>query len=188
MKQTLITATLYTLITAVVLGLGYPLLTVSVARTLFPAEAAGQLLTTNGTVAGSAILGQLFTGPNYFHGRPSAAGTGYDAANSSGSNLAPTSKTLIDRVAQSVAAEKSSAPIPVDLVTTSASGLDPDITPAAAEYQAARVARARGLDLSTIHNLIAQETVGRQFGFLGEPRVPVLALNRALDGLGRSRK
>ena len=181
MKQTLITATLYTLITAVVLGLGYPLLTLAIAHTLFPAEANGQLLTTNGAVAGSQILGQPFTGPNYFHSRPSNAGSGYDAANSSGSNLAPTSKALIDRVNQSTANQTS--PVPVDLVTTSASGLDPDITPAAAEYQSPRIAQVRHLPLAQVRTLIAQHTVGRQFGLLGEPRVPVLPLNRALDAL-----
>jgi K+-transporting ATPase ATPase C chain len=186
MKQTLITATLYTLITAIVLGLGYPLLTLAIAHTLFPAEANGQLLTTNGTVAGSQLIGQAFTGPTYFHSRPSNAGTGYDAANSSGSNLAPTSKALVDRVNQSTAS--AATPVPVDLVTTSASGLDPDITPAAADYQAPRIAQARHLPLAQVRTLIAQHTLGRQFGFLGEARVPVLPLNRALDALTAAQK
>jgi K+-transporting ATPase ATPase C chain len=186
MKQTLITATLYTLITAIVLGLGYPFLTLAIARTFFPTEAAGQLLTTNGAHTGSAMLGQPFTGPTYFHSRPSNAGAGYDAANSSGSNLAPTGKALIDRVNQSTAS--ATTPVPVDLVTTSASGLDPDITPAAADYQAPRIAQARHLPLTQVRALIAQHTLPRQFGFLGEPRVPVLPLNRALDALAAAQK
>ncbi len=185
MKQTLITATLYTLITAVVLGIGYPLLMLGIAQTFFRSQADGQLILDNGKLVGSKLIGQAFTGAAYFHSRPSAAGTGYDAANSSGSNLGPTSKALRDRVAQTVAGEKSAAPVPVDMVTTSGSGLDPDITVAAAEYQAARVARMRQVSESAVRRLIAQDTVGRQFGFLGEPRVPVLLLNRDLDLMSR---
>jgi K+-transporting ATPase ATPase C chain len=188
MKQTLITATLYTLITALVLGIGYPLMVLGVAHTFFRTQAEGELLRDGDKLTGSKLIGQPFTGPSYFHSRPSAAGNGYDAANSSGSNLAPTNKALIDRVNQSAAAEKSETPVPVDLVTTSASGLDPDITVAAAEFQAARVAKARGLDESAVRGLIAKDTVARQFGFLGEPRVPVLLLNRNLDALRPVRK
>ncbi len=188
MKQTLITATLYTLITTIVLGLGYPLLMLGIAHTFFRSEAEGQLITQDGKLAGSKLIGQPFTGPTYFHSRPSAAGAGYDAANSSGSNLGPSSKALVDRVNQAAAAEKSKAPVPVDLVTTSGSGLDPDITVAAANYQAARVAQARGLETGAVEKLIARDTVGRQFGFFGEPRVPVLVLNRDLDALSGARK
>jgi len=183
MKQTIITATLYTLITAVVLGLGYPLLMLGIAHTFFRGQADGQLIVETNKLAGSKIIGQPFTGPNYFHSRPSSAGAGYDAANSSGSNLAASSKALIDRVNQSAAAEKRETPVPVDLVTTSGSGLDPDITLAAALYQASRVAKARGLDESAVQKLIARDTVARQFGFFGEPRVPVLLLNRDLDAV-----
>ena len=134
MKRQLITAILYTLVTAVLLGLVYPLAITGIAHLLFRDKADGQLITRNGVVVGSRLIGQPFTGPGYFHSRPSAAGTGYDAGASSGSNLGPSNKALIDRVAASVKAESvGSAPVPVDLVTTSASGLDPDISPAAAE-------------------------------------------------------
>ena len=186
-KQTLITATLYTLITALVLGIGYPLLMLGIAHTFFRGQADGQLIVQDGKLVGSKLIGQPFTGPTYFHSRPSAAGTGYDAANSSGSNLAPSSKALIDRVTQAVAGEKSATPVPVDLVTESGSGLDPDITPAAAYYQAARVAKARGLTESTVRGQIEQHMTGRQFGFFGEPRVSVLLLNRDLDKLSSGR-
>jgi K+-transporting ATPase ATPase C chain len=188
MKQTLITATLYTLITAVVLGLGYPMLMLGIAHTFFRSQADGQLIASEGKLIGSRLIGQPFTGPNYFHSRPSSAGTGYDAANSSGSNLGASSKALVDRVNQAAAAEKSSAPVPVDLVTTSGSGLDPDITVAAALYQAGRVAQARGLSEPAVRRLIAQDTEERQFGFFGEPRVPVLVLNRDLDALSAGHK
>ncbi len=178
MKKTIITATLYTLITAVILGIGYPLLITGLARLAFHRQAEGQLLTApDGTLIGSRIIGQPFTGPGFFHSRPSAAGTGYDAGSSSGSNLAPTNKTLIDRVNTAAAG---STPVPVDLVTTSASGLDPDITPAAAQYQIARVAQERHLPEATVRQLVATHTLPRQFGLLGEPRVNVLELNLAL--------
>ena len=181
MKKHLLTATLYTLITAVVLGLAYPVAITALAHILFRNQADGQLLTANGTITGSKLIGQPFTGSKYFHSRPSNAGTGYDAANSSGSNLAPTSKALADRVRASVAAEQAATPVPIDLVTASASGLDPDISPAAALYQIPRVAAARHLSPEALQNLVAAHTTQRQFGLLGEPRVNVLDLNLALD-------
>ena len=176
------TAILYTIVSAVFLGLGYPLAMTALAQWLFPKQANGSLLVRDGKVIGSQLIGQSFTGPTYFHSRPSAAGSGYDAANSSGSNLAPTNSALITRVEQSVAAEQvGSAKVPIDLVTASGSGLDPDITPAAAYYQAQRVAQARHLPLSTMKALIASHITPRQFGLLGEERVNVLELNLALD-------
>ncbi len=175
------TAILYTLVTTVLLGLGYPLAITAIAQLTMRGKADGQLITRNGQVVGSRLIGQPFTGPGYFHSRPSAAGTGYDAANSSGSNYGPTNKALIDRVAASVKAEETGAPVPVDLVTASASGLDPDITPAAALYQAPRIARERRMSQSAVEALIARHTEGRQFGLLGEPRVHVLELNLDLD-------
>jgi K+-transporting ATPase ATPase C chain len=184
MKKTILTATLYTLITAILLGIGYPLLITGIDRILFPKQADGELLTRNGEVIGSHLIGQTFTGDRYFNSRPSSAGTGYDAASSSGSNYGSTSKALIDRVQASVASNQNgAAPVPVDLVTASGSGLDPDITPAAAYYQAPRIAHARQLSASAVTHLIDQHTTQRQFGLLGEPRVNVLDLNLALDTL-----
>ncbi|MGA8938839.1 MAG: potassium-transporting ATPase subunit KdpC [Acidobacteriaceae bacterium] len=184
MKKTLITATLYTAITAILLGLGYPLLITGLDHLLFPHQSDGSLITRNGQVIGSQLIGQTFTGDTYFHSRPSNAGTGYDATSSGGSNLAPTSKALIDRINSSVAAEQNgTTPVPIDLVTASASGLDPDITPAAAYYQAPRIAQARHLPEATINHLIDNHTTQRQFGLLGEPRVNVLELNLALNNL-----
>jgi K+-transporting ATPase ATPase C chain len=183
MKKTLITACLYTVVTAVLLGIGYPLVMTGIAQVLFRDKANGQLIVANGQVVGSKIIGQPFTGANYFHSRPSNAGTGYDAGNSSGSNLGPTNKALIDRVAGSVATEKADGPVPVDLVTASGSGLDPDISPAAAYYQVERVASARHLSADAVKGLVDRHVTARQFGLLGEPRVNVLLLNRDLDGM-----
>jgi K+-transporting ATPase ATPase C chain len=180
MKKHIVTACLYTVITAVVLGLIYPLLIAGVARLVFRDKADGQLIVQNGQVVGSRLIGQAFTGAGYFHSRPSAAGTGYDAASSSGSNLGPTSKALVDRVNASVAAEGNGEPVPVDLVTASGSGLDPDISPAAALYQVARVARERGLPEAKVRDLVMAHVEPRQFGLLGEPKVNVLELNLAL--------
>ncbi len=176
-----------TIVLAIVTGIGYPLLVCGIAEVIFPAQANGSLLAENGKLAGSTLIGQNFSQPKYFHPRPSAAGNGYDAANSGGSNLAPTNKSLIDAVRQRVAAEHASdgiakgAPVPVDLVTASASGLDSEITPAAAEYQVARVAKVRGMDEEAVRRLIAENTRARWIGLVGEPGVNVLELNLALD-------
>lgn len=181
MKQ-LRTAVLYTMISAVFLGIGYPLVITALAQWIFPKQANGSLIVRNGQVIGSQLIGQTFSGPGYFHSRPSAAGAGYDAEASGGSNLAPTNHILIQRVEKRVAAEQvGTAKVPVDLVTSSASGLDPDITPAAAYYQAPRIAKARHLPLTAIRKLIARHITPRQFGLLGEPRVNVLGLNLSLD-------
>lgn len=184
MKQNLKIAILMTVVTTVLLGVIYPLLVTGLAQVLFRDKANGQLIVRDGTVVGSRIIGQGFTGPGYLHSRPSAAGNGYDAANSGGSNLGPTNHVLIDRVNSDVArlqAENPGQPIPIDLVTTSASGLDPDITPAAAEFQVPRLARERGLSEDQVRQIIRQYTQGRQLGFLGEPRVNVLEVNLTLD-------
>jgi K+-transporting ATPase ATPase C chain len=186
MRRNLITAILYTLVTTVLFGLVYPYAVTGIAQLLFKDKANGQLLQQNGQLVGSRIIGQPFTAPGYFHSRPSSAGNGYDAANSSGSNYAPTNKKLIDRVASDVAALQLDHPntdVPIDLVTSSGSGLDPDITPAAAEFQVSRIARERHLDEEAVRRLVAQHTQGRQLGFLGEPRVNVLELNLGLDHL-----
>jgi K+-transporting ATPase ATPase C chain len=184
MKQHLRTSVLYTAITAVLLGLGYPLVITGIAHLAFPRQAAGELIAHDGTLIGSQLIGQPFTGPDYFHSRPSAAGAGYDAGASSGSNLAPTSKALLDRITQSVAVEhRPSADVPIDLVTASASGLDPDISPAAAYYQVPRIAEQRQLEDSVVRDLVMAHITPRQFGLLGEARVNVLELNLALDAL-----
>jgi potassium-transporting ATPase KdpC subunit len=183
MKKNLLTAVLMTIVTTILLGLIYPLAVTALAQLFFHDKANGQLITRNGTTVGSRIIGQAFTGPQYFHSRPSAAGNGYDAANSAGSNLGPTNKKLIDAVADRVKNESDGkGAVPIDLVTTSASGLDPDITPAAAQYQIARVASARHLDAQQVEALVGRHTQGRTLGLLGEPRVNVLELNLALDG------
>ena len=184
MRRNLITAVLYTVVTTVIFGLVYPFVVTGIAQVLFKDKANGQLLQQNGQLVGSRIIGQAFTAPGYFHSRPSAAGNGYDAANSSGSNYAPTNKKLIDRVAGDVTALQLDHPntdVPIDLVTSSGSGLDPDITPAAAEFQVTRIAQQRHLTESAVRPLIAKHTQGRQLGFLGEPRVNVLTLNLDLD-------
>jgi K+-transporting ATPase ATPase C chain len=184
MKKNLVISVLMTVVTTVLLGIIYPLVVTGIAQIIFPKKANGQLIIQNGKLIGSSVIGQPFSGPSYFHSRPSAAGTGYDAANSGGTNLGPTNKTLITRVEQDAAtlhAENPSAPVPVDLVTTSASGLDPHISIAAAEFQVPRVARARGISETQLQQLVDDHTEYRQFGFLGEPRVNVLELNLALD-------
>lgn len=186
MKQNLKIAILMTLVTTVLLGIIYPLVITGLAQVMFHDKANGQLIIRHGEIVGSRIIGQAFTGPGYLHSRPSAAGNGYDAANSGGTNLAPTNKKLIDRVNSDVAIlqkENPGKPVPIDLVTTSASGLDPDITPAAAEFQVPRLARERGLGEDQVRQIIARHTYGRQLGFLGEPRVNVLEVNLALDDL-----
>lgn len=190
MKKNLLISIWMTLATTVLLGIVYPLVVTGLAQLLFKDKANGQLIAANGKLVGSRILGQAFTGPGYFHSRPSSAGNGYDAANSSASNLGPTNKQLIDRVKASVTSEGGSSiqPVPVDLVTTSGSGLDPHITPAAAEFQVARIAKERGIAPDDLRRLVLQHTEGRQWGFLGEPRVNVLELNLELDRLTASRK
>ncbi len=184
MKNHLIVAAKFTLITTLLFGLLYPLAVTGLSQLFFPKQANGSLLEKNGQVIGSRLIGQAFTSDKYFHSRPSAAGNGYDASASSGSNLAPTNKQLVDRVAQDVAKlqqENPGVPIPADLVTTSGSGLDPDISPAAAEFQIPRIARARGITADALRPVIARHTQPRQWGILGEPRVNVLELNLDLD-------
>ena len=184
MRRPIITALLYTVVTTVLFGILYPCAVTGVAQFLFPNRANGQLISQGNVIVGSTIIGQPFSGPVYFHSRPSAAGNGYDAANSSGSNLGPTNKKLLDRIAGSIASEQPdnpNTPVPIDLVTASGSGLDPDITPAAAEFQIPRVARERHLDEGFVRELVTKHTLGRQFGLLGEPRVNVLELNLDLD-------
>ncbi|MBZ5535719.1 MAG: potassium-transporting ATPase subunit KdpC [Acidobacteriia bacterium] len=184
MKKNVVTAVLMTLVTTVLLGIIYPLVVTGIARVLFPHKADGQLIVVNGKVLGSRLIGQAFSGPGYFHSRPSAAGNGYDASNSNGSQLGPTNRQLIDRVKGDVAtlqAENPNVPVPIDLVTASASGLDPHITPAAAAFQLPRVAKVRGTNEGDLRSLVAKHTEGRQFGFLGESRVNVLELNLELD-------
>ena len=193
MKKNLITAVLMTIATTVLLGILYPLLVTGLAQLIFPKQANGQLIKGNdGVVVGSRLIGQPFSGPGYFHSRPSAAGAaGYDASASGGSNLGPTNAQLITRVNGDVAklqTENPGTPIPVDLVTTSASGLDPDISPAAAEFQIRRVASERKITEAEVAGLVRENSENRQWGFLGEPRVNVLELNIALDArYGRRR-
>jgi K+-transporting ATPase ATPase C chain len=183
-RRHITTAVLYTIVTTVLFGLVYPLVVTAAAQLLFHDKANGQLIQQNGQLIGSRIIGQTFTGPAYFHSRPSAAGNGYDAANSGGSNYAPTNKKLVDRVSGDTTALQSDRPntdIPVDLVTASGSGLDPHITPAGADFQVARITRERNLSEMAVRELVAHHTEGRQFGFLGERRVNVLELNLDLD-------
>jgi potassium-transporting ATPase KdpC subunit len=186
MKKNLITAILMTIATTVLLGIIYPLVVTGLAQLLFPDKANGQLIHKDGRIVGSRLIGQTFGGPGYFHSRPSAAGNGYDAGNSGGSNLGPTNQKLVDRVKSDVArlqAENPGKPVPVDLVTTSGSGLDPDISPAGAEFQVPRVARERGMSEDQVRQLVSKHTAGQQLGFLGEPRVNVLELNLDLDAV-----
>ena len=181
----LLTAILMTVVTTVLLGLIYPLAVTGLAQLLFSDKANGQLIMQNGVIVGSHLIGQPFNGPGFFHSRPSAAGAiGYNAGASSGSNLGPTSQKLIDRVklnVEELQRENPGKPVPIDLVTTSASGLDPHISPAAAEFQVPRVARERDLSENEVRRIVGMHTEGRQFGFLGEPRVNVLELNLDLD-------
>lgn len=184
MTKNLMTSMWMTVATTLLLGIVYPLVVTGIAQVIFPKRANGDLIRSGGTIVGSRLIGQPFTSPGYFHSRPSSAGAGYDAANSGGSNLGPTSKALLDRVIASVhtlRAENPNLPIPVDLVTASGSGLDPDISPAGAEFQVPRVARERGIGESEVRDLIARHTISRQLGFLGEPRVNVLELNLELE-------
>lgn len=186
MNKNLMIAIRFTLVTTIVFGLFYPLVVTGLSQLLFPRQANGSLIVKNGQIIGSELIGQTFSSDQYFHSRPSAAGNGYDPLASGGSNLAPTNQTLVTRVAQDVARwqhENPGTPIPADLVTTSGSGLDPDISPASAEFQVPRVAKARGMSVDQVRQLVAQHTLERQFGILGEPRVNVLELNLALDAL-----
>jgi len=186
MKDNLRIAIIFTIVTTLIFGVLYPLVVTGLAQLFFPSQANGELIVKNGQVIGSRLIGQPFSLDKYFHPRPSAAGNGYDPVAPSGgaSNLAPTNKALLDRVnsdVQKLRAENPGAPIPVDLVTTSGSGLDPDISPAAAEFQIPRVARARGISEQALREFVGKHATGRQFGFLGEPRVNVLELNLELD-------
>ena len=186
MKKNLLTAVWFTLVTTVMFGLIYPLGITGLAQLFFRDRANGQLIAKDGKLVGSRIIGQGFTGPGYFHSRPSAAGAGYDPTSSSGSNLAPTSKNLLERIKGDVhklQVENPNAPIPVDLVTASGSGLDPDISPAAAEFQIRRVAHSRDMKEEDVRALVQRHTKGRDLGFLGEPRVNVLELNLDLDSI-----
>lgn len=188
MKKHLITSLLMTVATTILLGLIYPLVITGLAQVLFHDKANGQIISRNGVAIGSRIIAQPFTSAKYFHPRPSAAGNGYDAQNSGGTNLAPTNQKLIDRIqadAKSLHEENPAQPVPVDLITTSASGLDPEISPAAAEFQIPRVARERGLSESAVRETVQKYTRQRDLGLLGEPRVNVLELNLALDDLSQ---
>ena len=184
MKKHFVTSILMTVVTTVLLGLVYPFLVTGIAQLIFPKQANGSLITADGKILGSRLIGQPFSSPGYFRSRPSAAGTGYDAGNSSGSNLGPTNKTLVDRIsgdAQKAQAENPGTPVPMDLITTSGSGLDPHISPEAAEFQVPRIAHERNISESDVRALIGNHTEGRQLGFLGEARVNVLELNLDLD-------
>ncbi|MGA9973798.1 MAG: potassium-transporting ATPase subunit KdpC [Candidatus Sulfotelmatobacter sp.] len=184
MKKNLITAVLMTVVTTILFGLLFPLVITGMAQVLFPKQANGELVTRNGKMVGSRLIGQSFSSPGYFHSRPSSAGTGYDATSSGGSNLGPTNQSLIARVrgdADRLQKENPGTEIPMDLLTTSGSGLDPDISPEAAEFQVPRISRERGLSEDVVREAVRQHTESRQFGFLGEPRVNVLELNLTLD-------
>jgi K+-transporting ATPase ATPase C chain len=186
MKENIRIAVVMTIVTTIVFGLLYPLAVTGLGQLFFPAKANGQLIEKDGKLVGSRIIGQPFSSERYFHSRPSAAGNGYDPVAPSGgaSNLGPTNRQLMDRVkgdVEKLRAENPGAAVPVDLITTSGSGLDPDISPAAAEFQVPRVAHARGLSAAELRSIVAKHTQERQFGFLGEPRVNVLELNLELD-------
>ena len=184
MKKNIMISIWMTIATTLLLGVIYPFVVTGLAQLIFPRQANGELITVNGKIVGSRLIGQPFSSPGYFRSRPSAAGTGYDAGNSGGSNLGPTNKTLIDRVngdVQKLQAENPNMPVPIDLVTTSASGLDPHISPEAASFQTPRVARERGMTENDVRFLVEKHSEGRQLGFLGEPRVNVLELNLDLD-------
>ncbi len=186
MKKELILALRFTLVTTLVFGLIYPLLVTGLSKVLFPKQAAGSLIEKDGRVMGSKLIGQSFSADKYFHPRPSNAGNGYDASASSPSNLAPTNQALIDRVKSDVSKlqqENPGVPIPADLVTASGSGLDPEISPAAADFQIPRIAKARGISVDSLKALVARHTQARTWGIFGEPRVNVLELNLDLDSL-----
>jgi potassium-transporting ATPase KdpC subunit len=187
MKRNLMIAVRFTLVTTVLFGLGYPLVVTGLSQWIFPKQANGSLIERNGQVVGSRLIGQGFSGDGYFHPRPSAAGNGYDPLASGGSNLGPTNQALVTRVQQDVAKwqqENPGTPIPSDLVTTSGSGLDPDISPASAEFQVARIAKARGMSAEEVRKIVAKHTKPRQYGIFGEARVNVLELNLDLDAVG----
>ena len=182
--RNIVTATLMTVATTLLLGIVYPLAVTAIAQALFADKANGQLIERHGKVVGARNIGQGFSSAGYFRSRPSAAGSGYDAANSAGTQLGPTNKKLVDSVTANVEAarkENATAAVPIDLVTASASGLDPHLSPAAADFQVGRIARERGMAEADVRALVAAHSEGRQFGFLGEPRVNVLELNLALD-------
>jgi K+-transporting ATPase ATPase C chain len=184
MMKNLKISILMTIFTTILLGIVYPFVVTGIAQVLFPRQANGDLIRANGKIVGSRLIGQPFSSPGYFRSRPSAAGTGYDAGNSSGSNLGPTNKMLVDRVTgdvQKAQAENPNMPVPMDLVTTSGSGLDPHISPEAAEFQVPRIAKERKISEDDVRALINKHTEGRQLGFLGEPRINVLELNLDLD-------
>jgi K+-transporting ATPase ATPase C chain len=190
MKKNLLISIWFTLVTTVIFGFIYPLAVTGLAQVLFPDRANGQLIEKNGKLVGSRIIGQAFSGPGYFHSRPSAAGTGYDPTSSGGSYLAPTNKNLLERTkgdVQKLQTENPNVPIPVDLVTASGSGLDPDISPAAAEFQIPRVAHSRGVTEDAVRALVQKHMKDRDLGFLGEPRVSVLELNLDLDAAQAAR-
>ncbi|HEY5095911.1 MAG TPA: potassium-transporting ATPase subunit KdpC [Candidatus Eremiobacteraceae bacterium] len=180
-------AAAYTAVTVILLGILYPLAMTGVSELLFPAQAKGSIVYRNGQAIGSDIIGQLWTRPQYFHGRPSAAGSGYDPTSTSGTNLGPTSKKLIDATAATIKTltkenPDATMPVPMDLVTSSGSGIDPDISPEAAFYQSPRVAKARHLTVEAVDAVVTLHIMPRTFGFLGEPHVNVMQLNLALDG------